>query len=166
MDLKRKQIRETQAYESVSRLKWAKTVVDPNNYLEEESDLNFELAGNAHDNNPEGYRRLDDILAILRGFFGPFELKDLDIAQEFLSVETLADELGGSNKMSAAVAAVRAEFPIAFLHPIRFEKIREQEYDEVAEAEPEFDFETDIYAWCDVNEAEAKEYVHGSPARA
>lgn len=148
-------------YSSVSRLKW--TRANPN-YPEEESDINFECLGLAHDNNPEGFGRLHRILEILRGIFGEFELLEDD---EYLNIDLMADFFKASNKVETAVAAVRAEFPTAFIHPDRIEIISDEQVEGVeVEEEATFEDHTDILRWCDVSTEEFKEYIHGSPARA
>jgi hypothetical protein len=117
---KRKVASEDRCYSSVSRLKW--TVSNQVNYPEEESDINFEFLGLAHDNNPEGFGRLHRTLEIIQGLFGAFNLTDIDY-QHNLCIEDIADHFNASNKTEFAVAAVRAEFPTAFIHPVRIEAV-------------------------------------------
>jgi hypothetical protein len=161
---KRKLASDERRYSSVSRLKW--TVSNPANYPEDESDINFEFLGLAHDNNPEGFGRLHRTLEIIQRLFGAFELTDIDY-QDRLSIEHIADHFNASNKTEIAVAAVRAEFPTAFVHPVRIEAVSQESLEDVEVGEEEiFEEDTDIFRWCDVSTEEVAEYIHGSPARA
>jgi hypothetical protein len=160
---KRKVASEDRCYSSVSRLKW--TVANPN-YPEEESDINFEFLGLAHDNNPEGFGRLHRTLEIIQRIFGVFKLTDIDY-QYSLCIEDIADHFSASNKTESAVAAVRAEFPTAFIHPVRIEAVSQESLEDVDVGEEAiFGEHTNIFEWCDVSTEEVAEYIHGSPARA
>lgn len=160
---KRKLALDERHYSSVSRLKW--TVANPANYPEEESDINFECLGLAHDNNPEGFGRLHRTLEIIQGIFGAFNLPDIDYLH-YLCIEDIADHFHASNKTEFAVAAVRAEFPTAFIHPVRIEAVSDRLEDVEVGEEAIFGEYTNIFGWCDVSREEVAEYIHGSPARA
>jgi hypothetical protein len=146
---------ETQRYSCVSRLKWE--AANPT-----DSDTDFNEAGSPVD-NPEGFARLDRVIEIIQSLFGPFQLIDI-LDGEYLCVDEIAQHLNAGNKTSYAVAAVNAEFPTAFIHPLRFAAVCLDEVDEPEEPDEPFTSDTNLFGWCDVNsDVELGDYLHRSP---